>query len=621
MISSPADLRVLDNEQLQILCDEIRAEMIEVTSHTGGHLASSLGAVELIVALHSVMDCPHDSIVFDVGHQAYAHKMITGRLEEFASLRQLDGISGFTSSLESESDAHCSGHASDSLSVAMGLAAARAVTGSHKRVAAVIGDAALGGGMAFEALNHIGQAQIPMLIVLNDNEMSISRPVGALVRHLGHLRATTHYRTARDTLQDVMAGSGAVGQLLVDFGRNAKDSVKQFVVPHTMIFEQLGITCTAPIDGHDIAALRQTFALCLRSNGPVLVHVVTHKGEGYEPAQQNPELFHGVGPFDIATGAPVKKGASAPTYTSVFGAALGAEATADHSIFAITAAMKDGVGLASFAERFPQRFVDTGITEEHAVAYASGLAAGGAKPVVAIYSTFLQRAVDQIAIDVALPKRNVVFAVDRGGLVGDDGATHNGAFDLVYLRMIPNMRVIVPSDEAELVHALHTALALDGPVAVRYPRGEGEGVTLPDEPVVFEEGVSVTRREGDDVAILAFGRMVHQALGAANILHEQGIQARVVDMRWTKPLDVRAIKEAAATKLVVTVEEGAVEGGVGQSILAELAQLGSSTPTLVLGLPDSFVEHGKVPQLFERLGLDGASIAGAIKQRLSSSQE
>ncbi len=614
MIESPADLRVLDDEQLQILCDEIRAEMIDVTSRTGGHLASSLGAVELIVALHSVMDCPEDSIVFDVGHQAYAHKMITGRRKAFSTLRQLDGISGFTSSGESIYDAHYSGHASDSLSVAMGLASARAVSGSRKRVAAVIGDAALGGGMAFEALNHIGQEQIPMLIVLNDNEMSISRPVGALVRHLGRLRATTNYRTARDTLQDVMAGSGLAGQKLVDFGRNMKDSMKHFVVPHSMIFEQLGITCTAPIDGHDIAALRETFALCLRSNGPVLVHVVTRKGEGYAPAQDNPELFHGVGPFDIESGMPAKKCSGNPTYTSVFGAALGAEAANDHSIIAITAAMKDGVGLASFAERFPQRFVDTGITEEHAVAYASGLAAGGAKPVVAIYSTFLQRALDQIVIDVALPKRNVVFAVDRGGLVGDDGATHNGAFDIVYLRMVPNMRVLIPSDEAELVHALHTALSLEGPVAVRYPRGEAEGAEVPSDPVVFEEGKSAVRREGDDVAILAFGRMVHQALEAARILQEQGIQARVVDMRWAKPLDTQAIRDAAATKLVVTVEEGVTEGGVGQAILAELSHMGETVPSLVLGIPDHFVEHGKVPQLFERLGLDGASIAASIRQ-------
>ena len=616
-IAKPSDLKALDDEQLGILCTELRNEIVRVTSRNGGHLAPSLGAVEIIVALHAAMNCPHDTIVFDVGHQAYAHKLLTGRLGRFDTLRQLDGISGFPTPLESPYDAHPSGHASDSLSVALGYAMANQATGSSARVAAVVGDAAIAGGMAFEALNHIGQDQVPMLIVLNDNEMSISRPVGALVRHLGYMRADSRYRNTRDTLQEAMEGGGAAVKGLLGFGRNIKDSMKQFIVPHSMIFEQLGIPCSVPIDGHDITALRETFEISLRSNGPVLVHVVTRKGEGYEPAQHNPELFHGVGPFDAATGRLAKPASSAPTYTKVFGKALIDEARRNPDIYAITAAMKDGTGLDSFEHAFPERFIDTGITEEHAVGLSSGLAARGLKPVVAIYSTFLQRALDQIIVDVSLPKRNVVFAIDRAGVVGDDGPTHTGAFDIAYLRMIPHMRALAPSDEAELVSALHTALALEGPVAVRYPRGAAEGVEIPAEPVVFEEGVSAVRREGDDVAILAFGRMVHAALGAADLLAQEGVQARVVDMRWVKPLDIAAIEAAAQTKLVATLEEGVVAGGVGQAILGELSRMGSATPSLVLGFPDAFVEQGKCDVVLSRMGLDAEGIAAAIKAKLA----
>lgn len=615
-ITSPADLAYLTVEELSILCDEIRAQIVQTTSTNGGHLASSLGAVEIIVALHSVLNCPRDKIVFDVGHQAYAHKLLTGRLANFDTLRQLGGVSGFPNPLESAYDVHPSGHASDSLSVAMGLAEARKIESSDYKVAALIGDAALSGGMAFEALNHIGQEQLPVLIVLNDNEMSIGRPVGALVRHLGNMRATARYRETRDAIQGMMEEKGWLGQGLVDLGRTMKDSMKHFVVPHAMIFEQLGITCTAPVNGHDIEALRDTFTVALRSNGPVLVHVVTSKGRGYEPAQNNPELFHGVGAFDKYTGQLVKKSDAKPSYTSVFGDALVREAARDADVVAITAAMRDGTGLVEFSEKFPERFFDTGITEEHAVGLAAGLAIGGRKPVVAVYSTFLQRALDQMILDNAIARNHVVFAIDRAGLVGDDGATHNGAFDIAYVRMIPNMEMLVPSDEAELVSALHTALALEGPVAVRYPRGEAEGVALPDEPETFEPGVSVERRAGDDVAILAFGRMVHQALDAAERLADQGVQARVVDMRWAKPIDVQAVARAAETKLVVTVEEGSLAGGVGQAILAELADMDARVPALTLGLPDRFVEQGKVGQLFELLGLDGNGIARAIAGKL-----
>lgn len=617
MVSSPADLKLLTNEELSILAQEVREEIVTTASQTGGHVASSLGAVEIILALHSMLDCPHDKIVFDVGHQAYAHKLITGRLDDFGTLRTYGGLSGFPKPDESPYDVHPSGHASDSLSVALGLAQARELSGGDEKIVAVIGDAALSGGMAFEALNHIGQAQTPMVIILNDNEMSISRNVGALMKHLGYMRATPQYRQTRDSVQEALESSGAFGNALANFGRNMKESMKQFVIPRTMIFEQLGIICTAPIDGHDIGLLKETLATVLHTDVPVLMHVVTRKGAGYAPAVQNPEKFHGIAPFEIATGDVKKKPSAAPSYTSVFGKALAAEARRDDRIVAITAAMKGGTGLDAFAEEFPERFVDAGIAEEHAVGLASGLATGGMKPVVALYSTFLQRAIDQVIINNALPNLDVVFAIDRAGIVGEDGPTHHGMFDLAYMRMIPHMRVLAPSDEAELVHALHTALELGGPFAIRYPRGAAEGVALPDEPHVLEEGRARVIREGDDVAILAFGRMVSRAKEAAALLAVRGIDARVVDMRWVKPLDVDEIARAAQTKLVVTVEGGIISGGVGEGVLNELARQGAAVPALTLGIPDTFVPQGSSNQLLHDLGLDVEGIADAVEQRLA----
>ena len=615
-VRTPAALKLLSDEELQILAHEIREEIISVTSKTGGHVASSLGAVELILACHSLLDCPKDKILFDVGHQAYAHKLITGRLDAFATQRTYGGISGFPKPSESPYDVHPSGHASDSRSVALGLALARDLRGSDEKIVTIIGDASIAGGMAFEALNHIGQAQTPMVIILNDNEMSISKNVGALTKHFGAVRASASYKQARDTIQDKLESAGAHGQALVRFGRNMKDSLKQFFVPNSMVFEQLGIPCTAPIDGHNISLLREILSVALASDGPVLVHVVTKKGYGYEPAMENPVAYHGPGSFDIATGV-IKKSAGGPlNYMDVFGKALMNEAYKNEDIVAITAAMKTGTGLAEFAEHFPKRFVDVGIAEEHAVAFASGLAKGGKKPVVAIYSTFLQRAVDQIITDVALPNLDVVFCIDRAGLVGEDGPTHHGVFDLVYMRMIPHMKVIVPSDEAELVNALHTALALGGPVAVRYPRGAGRGVALPQEPVVLEPGVARTVREGTDVALLAFGRMVECAQSAADLLAEQGIQARVVDMRWVKPIDAQAIAAAAQTKLVVTIEEGVVCGGAGSAVLEQMHAAGFATPVLQLGIPDEYVSQGKTTLLLQDLGLDAQGIAARVQAAL-----
>lgn len=618
VVTSPADLKVLDDEDLGILADEIRQEIIEVTSKTGGHVASSLGAVEIILAVHSLIDAPTDKFVFDVGHQAYAHKLVTGRLGEFATLRRYGGISGFPRPDESRYDVHPSGHASDSLSIALGLAKARDLRGTNEKIVALIGDAALAGGMAFEALNTIGQAQTPMLIILNDNEMSISRPVGALMKHLGAMRASEQYRHTRDAMQDRLENSGTVGKSLVAFGKNMKESMKQLVIPQAMIFEKLGILCTAPVNGHDMAALRDTLRTVLSADVPVLMHVVTRKGAGFEPAERDPEKFHGVGPYDVETGASTKPMSDVPTFTEAFGRALAKEARKDDDIVAITAAMKGGTGLTAFAEEFPDRFIDTGIAEENAVGMAAGLAAGGKKPVVAIYSTFLQRAFDQIIIDNALMRNNVVFCIDRAGIVGDDGPTHHGMFDIAYMRMIPHMRIVAPSNEAELARALRTALVLGGPFALRYPRGAALGVPVPDDPEPFVEGEGRIVREGGDIAVLAFGREVQAALGAADLLAEQGVSARVVDMRWVKPIDRSAVRAAAKTKLVVTVEDGICAGGAGSAVLETLSEEGLQAKTLVLGVKDAFVPHGSSDLLMHDLGLDAPGIAAAVLNKLEA---
>ncbi len=617
-VNSPADLKVLSNDELTILAREIREEIIETTAVTGGHVASSLGAVEIILAVHSLIDAPKDKFIFDVGHQSYAHKLITGRRDQFSRLRSYQGISGFPKPSESEFDVHPSGHASDSLSVATGLAKARVLQGGDEKIVALIGDAALAGGMAFEALNYIGQEQLPLVIILNDNEMSISRNVGALVRHLGNLRMSSQYRDAREALQERLENSGALARGFLNFGKSVKESMKQFVVPQSMIFEQLGILCTAPFDGHDIAGLRELLSTVLTMDSPVLIHAVTKKGAGFEPAEKDPERFHGIGAFNPKTGESITPERKALTYTEVFGDALVKEAQHDPDIIAITAAMKSGTGLCRFAQEFPDRFIDVGISEEHALGMASGLAIAGKKPVVAIYSTFMQRAIDQLAINNALPNLNVVFALDRAGLVGPDGPTHHGVFDMVYTRMVPHLRVLAPSDEAELVNALHTALALGGPFAIRYPKAEGTGAAIPDEPEVLPVGVSRTLREGSDASILAFGREVSVALEAASNLAEQGKEIRVVDMRWVKPLDRDAIRQAASTGLVVTLEDGATTGGAGEGVLKLMADEGLSCPTLVMGIPDQFVLQGDVDLLNKEMGLDAESIAASIAERLSS---
>ncbi|MDR1422798.1 MAG: 1-deoxy-D-xylulose-5-phosphate synthase, partial [Coriobacteriales bacterium] len=592
-IPTAAELANFDARQLQALAAALRARLIEVTSTNGGHLASSLGAVEIILALHAVYDLPTDKLVFDVGHQSYAHKLLTGRDKVFDTLRCFGGLAGFTRREESPYDTHDSGHASDSLSIALGLALARDLDGRDEEVIALIGDASLSGGLAFEALNQIGQAGTRLTIVLNDNEMSISRNVGALSLHLAKIRMSKSYTALRDTVEDRLGAAGRVGRFLVNAGETAKESVKKLVVPGTF-FEDMGITYVGPIDGHNTSVLIEALKTARSATGPVLVHAVTQKGRGYTPAEQRPDIFHGVGGYAPDTGELAQASDDMPSFTAVFSQALLAEAETRPELVAITAAMADGTGLASFAARHPERFFDVGIAEEHAVALAAGLALGGKLPVVAIYSTFLQRAFDQLVTNVALQKQHVVFCVDRAGLVGEDGTTHHGLFDLAYLRQIPGMRLVAPADAEQLQDALHTALNFDeGPMAIRYPRGKTVLAVANREPRFLPLGKAICLREGADVSLLALGRMVRPALEVAELLAATGVQAGVYNMLWVKPLDGEAVRAAAAAPLIVTLEEGTTIGGFGSAVLEELAHLAISQPrVLTIGIPDTFVTHG-----------------------------
>ncbi|MDR2106651.1 MAG: 1-deoxy-D-xylulose-5-phosphate synthase [Coriobacteriales bacterium] len=628
-IPSSAALRDLSCTKLSEVAARIRKRLIEVTSVNGGHLASSLGAVELILALHRVYDFPTDRLVFDVGHQAYAHKLITERTAGFETLRTWHGLSGFPRRGESPFDTHDAGHASDSLSIALGLALARDLNGSSEHVVALIGDASLSGGMAFEALNQIGHLGANMTIVLNDNEMSISRSVGALSLYLGKARTSKSYTTLRDTVEGHMSNAGRVGRFLVNAGETAKGSFKKLIVPGTF-FEDMGIVYIGPIDGHNIETVSEALRVARKAAGPVIIHAVTQKGRGYAPAEMQPDVFHGVGRYDPNTGDLTAKAASAPTFTSVFSQTLLEEARCNPDIVAITAAMTDGTGLAPFRDAFAERFFDVGIAEEHAVALAGGLALGGKLPVLAVYSTFLQRAFDQAVIDVALQEQHVVFCVDRAGLVGEDGSTHHGLFDLAYLRAIPGMRIMAPASREQLEDALHTALALEGgPVALRYPRGEApeqhtQGSAGTDRaPQLLPVGRATQLREGTDVSLLAVGRMVTPALEAAQLLAERGIEAAVYNMLWVKPVDVDAVLQAAAAPLVVTLEEGTIVGGFGSAVLEALAHASAegdaarpSARILNLGVPDGFVGHGSIGQLFEELGLTAPQIAERIDRVL-----
>lgn len=609
-IESPADLADLSYEQLNRLAFELRAEMIAATSLHGGHLAPSLGSVELIIALHRVLDCPRDRLVFDVGHQAYAHKLLTGRRKQFKTLRTYEGISGFPKITESAYDAHDSGHASDSLSTALGYALARDLDGSDATIAALIGDASFTGGMALEALNDIGRANTPLLIVLNDNGMSISPNVGGFSTYLAKVRMSDQYTQLRNHVEDAFNASGTLGRLLMRGGNAAKESFKQFVLPGATFLEGFGVTYIGPVDGHDIQTLEEILRDAKALEGPVVIHAVTMKGKGYGPAEKNPALFHGVGPFDIASGTPKPKSNANPTWTQVFSDELIKLAKEDPSIVAITAAMASGTGLSAFAKAYPERFFDVGIAEEHAVGMASSLALAGKKPVVAIYSTFMQRAIDQAIVNVGLQKAHVVFCLDRAGLVGDDGPTHHGVFDLVYLRMIPNMRILAPSNDEELRMALRCAMELEGPVAIRYPRGSAPIASGACEP--WQEGHAVKVRDGADGALLALGRMVDIAREVAEAAARQGVELSVWDMRWAKPIDADALRDAAHTGHIFTLEDGVITGGFGSGVLELLSDMGESCPVRRFGIPDTFVTQGPVDKLFEVLGLDAESISAEV---------
>lgn len=613
-IQNPEDLKSLSIEELDLLAYEIRKKLVDTTAKTGGHLAPSLGAVELILGIHLSIDCPTDKLFFDVGHQAYAHKIITGRLDEFDTLRTYGGLSGFTKKNESPYDSHDSGHASDSLSSALGYAYARDLRGGTEKVVALIGDGSISGGLAFEALNHMGQKKTPLIIVLNDNTMSISKNVGAISLQLARARTNPVYQNATKRITRNLSRN-EVSQWFLRGGLKARASLKQLVVSG-MLFEEMGIKYIGPINGHDITAIADAMDAAKNAKEPVIIHAITRKGKGYLPAEERPDVFHGIGPFDRATGEQVKDASALPSYTKVFSDALIEEARFDEDIVAITAAMAAGTGLDAFEKVFPDRFFDVGIAEEHAVTLATGLALGGKTPVVAIYSTFLQRAFDQIVINAALQNLHIVFCIDRAGIVGADGPTHNGAFDMAYLRMIPNMTILAPSNERELRDALHTAISLPGPVAVRYPRGSVEGVDIASAPALLPVGESVCVHEGADVAILAIGQMVNMAQDVAGLLGEKGIHAHVRDMRYVKPLDIQAVTAAAAYPLVVTLEEGCVAGGFGSAVLETLAAIGLHPDVLNIGLPDEFIAQGNRGELLESLQLDAPSITDRIFSKL-----
>jgi 1-deoxy-D-xylulose-5-phosphate synthase len=601
-VNAPADLKSLARADLKTLAEELRAFIIDSVSRTGGHLASNLGVVELTVALHHVFDTPEDRIVWDVGHQTYVHKVLTGRRERMPSLRQTDGLSGFPKREESPYDAFVAGHSSTSISAALGMAVAAKLKGEERRVVAVIGDGAMSAGMAFEALNNAGAMDANLLVILNDNDMSISANVGALNAYLTRLMSGRLYNNLRSTGERLLSTLPPIHQL----ARRAEEHLKGMVTPSTL-FEEFGFNYLGPIDGHDLDTLIPTLANIRQLRGPQFLHVITQKGRGYNPAEANPCLYHGVGKFKIEVGVEAKAG-NKPTYTEVFGQWLSDMAAADDRLVGVTPAMCEGSGLNDFARRFPERYFDVGIAEQHALTFAAGLACEGRKPVVAIYSTFLQRAYDQLIHDIALQDLPVMLAIDRAGLVGADGPTHAGAFDLSFLRCIPNMLIAAPSDEDECRKMLTTAFRHDGPSAVRYPRGTGPGAIIDTGLETLAVGKGVIRRDGRSTAILAFGSMVTPALIAA-----EQLDATVADMRFVKPLDLDLVRQLAETHdRLVTVEENVVMGGAGAAVAEALAGMGLNKAILHLGLPDRFVEHGDPGVLLRRCGLDAAGIESAI---------
>lgn len=597
-INGPADLKDLSINQLEQLAREIRDEIHRVTSINGGHFASNLGSVELTLALHYVYESPTDQIVWDVGHQGYPHKLVTGRRDRFETIRKEGGLSGFLQREESEHDAFGAGHASTSISAAFGMAMAKHLKGEEGRAIAVIGDGALTGGMAYEALNNAGNHHLPFLVVLNDNEMSIAPNVGAIPRYLSRVRTDERYGRAKAEFERFMK-SAPKGEFFLELSKRTRDAFKEFVY-HTMIWEELGFTYIGPIDGHDIEELIETFHKVKDLDGPVMVHAVTRKGKGFEWAEDDPFKHHAA---KVASSGPKKP--SPPKYQDVFGDVLTELARDDERIVAVTAAMPDGTGLLPFAREFPNRFFDVGIAEQHAVTFAAGMATQGLRPVAAIYSTFLQRAYDQIVHDVCIQNLPVIFAMDRAGLVGDDGRTHHGVFDYAYLRCLPNMVIMAPKDEVELRNMVRTAIEYeDGPIALRYPRGSALGVSTALPPVRLPIGRGEVVREGTDITIVAIGSRVITAENAAALLASRGVSATVINARFVKPLDEDLIAHwAQRTGAVVTIEEAQAMGGFGSAVLEMLTARGIQVPTEILGIPDRFFDHGSQESLRSQAGI------------------
>ena len=620
-VASPADIRDLTVPELIKLAHEIRELIVQTVSRTGGHLAPSLGVVELTIALHYIFDTPTDKLIWDVGHQSYAHKILTGRREQFATLRQYKGMSGFPKFKESIYDAFETGHSSTSISAALGMTLARELKNARNRVIAVIGDGSMTAGLAFEALNHAGHLDKNLIVVLNDNEMSISPNVGALSSFLSRkLTGRTMSRVKAHLVEKLQISD--VGENILNILRKSEESFKSFFTPG-MLFEAFKFNYIGPIDGHNLEDLLETLETVRdNSQGPMLIHVLTRKGKGYEPAEKNPGVFHGIGPFDIVSGTPhTSKGP--PTYTEVFGDTVTEMAARDEKIVAITAAMVSGTGLKKFAGQFPERFFDVGIAEQHALTFAAGLAVEGMRPVVAIYSTFLQRALDQIIHDICIPNLPVTLAVDRAGVVGDDGPTHHGIFDISLFRTIPNMVIMAPRDEEELRHMLFTAVSHNGPTAVRYPRGKGYGVPFAENLRLLEIGKGELLREGEDVLLLPVGNRVCPALDAADELEKEGIAAAVINPRFIKPLDAELIcRWAERTGKVVTVEDNSRQGGFGSSILELFSRRGFyGINTCMLGHPDHFLEHGPQRTLWKNSHIDTPSIVRAARKLMGRTME
>ncbi len=614
-IDSPADLKGLKLADLEILAGEIRELIIETVSRNGGHLAPSLGVVELSIALHYVFDSPRDKIIWDVGHQAYAHKIITGRRDKFHTLRKYKGISGFPRRKESPYDSFNTGHSGTSISAGLGITTAISIKGNKDKAIAVIGDGSMTAGMAFEALNQTGHLDRDLIVVLNDNEMSIAKNVGALSSYFSRKISEPRFVNLKKSLENFFRSIPGVGENIFALLKKSEDSLVGLLTPG-MLFEALKFRYIGPIKGHDLNLLIKTFKDVAQLEGPVLVHVLTTKGKGYPPAEKNPTYFHGIGSFDIATGLINKKSAKEPpSYTEVFGRTMVELGAKENRLFAITAAMPEGTGLTEFAKLYPDRFIDVGIAEQHAVTFAAGLATEGFKPVVAIYSTFLQRSFDQIIHDVCLPDLPVIFTLDRSGIVGEDGPTHQGIFDLSYLRIIPNMTIMAPKDENELRNMLFTALAFHRPVAIRYPRGIGVGVPIDKEYKKIPIGEAEILTEGRNLLILALGNRVYPSLEAAMELVKEGYSISVVNCRFVKPLDTRLPEMASSTGRVLIVEENTLSGGFGSAILEFFTDQGLSNVIIKrLGIPDKFIEHGPQDLLREKCGIDRKKIIAEARR-------